>query len=202
MQHCLKPDEPERLLYLRATQGLSGRAHSVNAPIDPVLQDNVQLPMNFTRYVYHVGHGNELRSIVNRGLVPGGFSTKTGRYAVFFTVVDPMDDEQGSREAFCDSSQARIAPYKSTWKHLQNTVCWCKLLPAQEKGLRFYQTRSNAVVLNDTLPVEFIEKAVFMKTGEQLYQRERARPLVVPRANSRCGLQDLPSQEARSSWKT
>ena len=137
LQHCLKPDEPERLLYLRATQGLSGRAHSVNAPIDPVLQDNVLLPMNFTRYVYRVGHGNELRSIVNYGLVPGGFSTKTGRYAVFFTVVDPMDDEQGSREAFCDSSQARIAPNKSTWKHLQNTVCWCKLLPAQEKDYDF-----------------------------------------------------------------
>ena len=49
---------------------------------------------------------------MNHGLVPGGFSTETGRYAVFFTVVDPMDDEQGSREAFCDSAQARIAPYK------------------------------------------------------------------------------------------
>ena len=153
MQHCLKPDEPERLLYLRAIQGLSGRAHSVNAPVGPVLQDNVLIPMNFTRYVYHVGHGNELRSMVNHGLVPGGFSTKTGRYAVFFTVVDPMDDEQGLREDLLRfiTSKCR-ALYKNTWKRLQNTVYWCKLLPAQEKGLRFYQTRSNAVVLNDTLP--------------------------------------------------
>ena len=34
------------------------------------------------------------------GPVPGGFSTETGRCAVFFTVVDPMDDEQDLRETF------------------------------------------------------------------------------------------------------
>ena len=45
------------------------------------------------------------------GLVPGGFTTKTGRYAVFFTVVDPMDDKRGLRETFCDLPQARIAPF-------------------------------------------------------------------------------------------
>ena len=39
--------------------------------------------------------------MVRNGLIPGGFSTKTSRYAVFFTVVDPMDDEQqGLREKF------------------------------------------------------------------------------------------------------
>ena len=41
-----------------------------------------------------------------------------------------------------------------------------------------------------------------MKTKEQLYQRESARPRVVLRANSKCRLQDLPRQEARSSWET
>ena len=57
---CLEPDEPDRLLYLRAIQGHSGRAHSGNARVDPVLQD-ILLPMNFTKDVYHVGHENELR---------------------------------------------------------------------------------------------------------------------------------------------
>ena len=41
-----------------------------------------------------------------------------------------------------------------------------------------------------------------MKTKEQLDQRESARPRVVLRADSQCGLQDLPRQEARSSWET
>ena len=37
------------------------------------------------------------------------------------------------RETFCDLSQARIAPYKNTWKHLQNTVYWCNLLHRSRK---------------------------------------------------------------------
>ena len=41
-----------------------------------------------------------------------------------------------------------------------------------------------------------------MKTEEQLYQRESARPRVVLRANSQCELQDLPRKEARSSCET
>ena len=73
---------------------------------------------------------------------------------------------------FCGLSQARIAPYKNTSKHLQNTVYWCNSSPAQERGLRFYETKSDAAALYDTLPLEFIEKAVCMKTGEQLYQRK------------------------------
>ena len=57
----------------------------------------------------------------------------------------------------------------------------------------------HAVVLNDTLLAEFIEKAVCMKTGEQLYQRESERPRVALEANSKCESQDLLSQKARSS---
>ena len=180
-QCCLKPICPEKLLYLRVIQGHSGKACSGNARIKPALQDNVLLPNSFTKYVYHVGNGKELRSIVRNGLVPGGFSTKTGRYAVFFTVVNPLQEhlETTSRHCF-----------------------WCNLLLAQEGGLQFYQTMSNVVVLYDTLLAEFIEKAICMKTKEQLYERESARPRVVFRANSQCGLQGLPRQEARSSWKT
>ena len=65
-----------------------------------------------------------------------------------------------------------LAPYKSTWKRFQNTVFGCNLKLAQQRGLHFYQTRSNAVILYDTLPAEFIEKTICMKTKDQLYQRE------------------------------
>ena len=49
------------------------------------------------------------------------------------------------------------------------------------KRTAIYQTRSNAVILNDTLLAEFIEKAICMKTKDQLYQRESVilRPRVV-----------------------
>ena len=35
---------------------------------------------------------------MNRGLIPGGVSLKTGRQAVFFTVVNPMDNQDGLGE--------------------------------------------------------------------------------------------------------
>ena len=43
-----------------------------------------------------------------------------------------------------------------------------------------------------------------METKDQVYQRESVilRPRVVLRANSQSGSQDLPVQEARSSWES
>ena len=94
---------------------------------------------------------------------------------------------------------------KNTWHRLfQNTVFWFNLKLAQQRGLQFYQTRSNAVILYDTLFAEFIEKAICMKTKHQLYQRESVilRPRVVLKATSQSGLHDLLLQEARSSWES
>ena len=93
---------------------------------------------------------------------------------------------------------------KNTRKRFQNKVFWCNLKLAQQGGLPFYQTRSNAVILHDTLPAEFIEKAICMKTKDQLYRRESVilRPRVVLKANSQYDSQDLPEQEGRSPWES
>ena len=112
-QYCLNPNYPHQFLYLRAIQGHSG------STINPALQDNVLLPEGFTEKIYHVGNGKELRSIVNHRLIPGGVSLKTGRQAVFFTVVNPMDNQDGLGETLCDLSQARIAPYKILGNHFR-----------------------------------------------------------------------------------
>ena len=118
---------------------------------------------------------------MNHGLIPEGVTLRTGSRALFLTIVNPMDNQDGSGETLCDLSQARIEPYTNTWKRLQNTEFWCKLKLAQQRGLQFYRTRSNAVILFDTLPAEFIERAFCMKTKDQLYQRESVilRPRVV-----------------------
>ena len=70
-QCCLKPNCPQKFLYFRDVQGQSGTAYCGNARINPALQDNVLLPMDFTKHVYHVGNGKDLRSIVRDGLVRG-----------------------------------------------------------------------------------------------------------------------------------
>ena len=100
-------------LYLRVIQGHSGSTNNL------ALQDNVLLPEGFTEYIYHVRNGKELRSIVNHGLIPGGVSLRTGTQAVFFTIVNPMDNQDGSGETLCDLSQARIAPYKILGNHFR-----------------------------------------------------------------------------------
>ena len=175
------------------------------------LQDTVLLPEGFTEYIHHVGNGKEWRSLVNHGLIPEGVSLRTFRQAVFFTVVNPTDNQDGFGETYgfgetlCDLSQARISPMRKILGNaFRMQYFCCNLKLAQQRGLQFYQTRSNVDVLFGTLLLELIEKAMCMKTKDQFYLRESVivRPRVVLNANSRCGSQDLLVQEARSSWES
>ena len=105
-----------------------------NTPVDPTLQDNVLLPDDFTKYIFHVGNICEMHSIIRGGLIPGGRSLRRDRQAVFFTTVNPMDEW---KKLFSSLDKPRIAPYKNTWRPYQNTVYWCKLKVAQKRGLQF-----------------------------------------------------------------
>ena len=82
-QYCT--DSSGTILYLRALQGHSGRNL-----IDPILQDNVLIPDDFFKYIYHVGCAIKLHSIINSGLIPAG-QNLSNRQAVFLLPVDPMD---------------------------------------------------------------------------------------------------------------
>ena len=69
------------------------------------------------------------------------------------------------------------------------------------KETAIYQTRSNAVIFDDTLLAEFIEKAICMKNKDQLCERERVilRTRFVLKVDSQSGSQNLFVQEVRSS---
>ena len=69
--------------------------------------------------------------------------------------------------------------------------------------VQFYQTRSHAIVLYDTLPAVCIENVVCMKTKDELFQKVRLTPRlprVILRSNSQIGLQDQQEQDARTSY--
>ena len=136
-QYCVHPNSSNQFLYLRAIQGQSG-----DNVVDPALQDNVLLPKGFTEYIYHVGNANELNSNIRNREIPWGKSLQRGRQSSILHCSEPMEDVYGMEETPCDLTKPRIAPYKNTWKRLQNTVFWCNSKFAQEKGLQFYQTRS------------------------------------------------------------
>ena len=90
---------------------------------------------------------------------------------MFFLLVDPRDESHRDPERI-DFSVPRLARYMhSAWKRHQDAVFWVDIDLAISDGLMFYQTRSNAIILQGTLPAYYISKVERLKTGEMLYER-------------------------------
>ena len=154
---------------------------------------------DFAEHIYHIGNAHDMHSIIQGGLIPGGRSLKRDRHSVFFTAMNPIYANEDLEEVQYDLVKAGIEVYKNTWRIYQNTVCWCNLKLAQN-GLQFYQTRSHATALFNTLLATCIEKVVYMKTGEDLYckvHQSPRLPRVVLTPNFQHGRQDPSNLEAR-----
>ena len=81
-----------------------------------------------------------------------------------------------------DLEAPRLAQYMhKAWKKHQNTVYWVDINLALKKGLKFYQTRSNALILHETLPAYCIPKVVRMETGGVIYEKVFATPRPPPK---------------------
>ena len=176
-QYC--SDNSRRILYFRALQGHSGRNL-----IDPVLQDNVIIQRGIFHHIYHIGCAFNLHSIINNGLIPGG-QDLSRRQTVFFLPIDPRDKNHKYPEHI-DFSVPRLARYAhSAWKKPQDAVFWVDINLAIREGLTFHQTRSNAIILQGTLPVYYIPKVVRLKTGEVLYEKPYLSPPPPPKISLR-----------------
>ena len=176
-QYCT--DISGTIVYLRALQGHSGRNL-----IDPSLQDNVIIQRGFFQHIYHIGCAFNLHSIINNGLIPGG-QNSSKRQTVFFLPIDPRD--KGHQDpAKIDLTVPRRAQYlHSAWKKHQDAVFWVDINLAIQKGLTFYQTRSNAIILQGILPAYCIPKVVRLKTGEVLYEKSYMSPRPPPKISLR-----------------
>ena len=163
-------DSSGAILYLRALQGHSGRSI-----IDPSLQDNVIIPDGFFKYIYHVGCAINLHSIINSGLIPRG-QHLSNRQTVFFLPVDPMDKNRKDPDTINLEAPRLAHSMHKAWKKHQNTVYWVDINLALKKGLKFCQTRSNAIILHETLPACCIPKVVRMETREIIYEKVFASP--------------------------
>ena len=85
-----------------------------------------------------------------------------------------------------DFTVPRRAQYlHSAWKKHQDAVFWVDIDLAIQKGLTFYQTRSNAIILQGTLPAYCIPKVVRLKTGEVLYDKSYMSPRPPPKISLR-----------------
>ena len=73
----------------------------------------------------------------------------------------------------------------SAWKKHQDAVFWVDINLAIREGLTFYQTRSNAIILQGTLPAHCISRVERLKNGEVLYERRYLSPRPPPKISLR-----------------
>ena len=173
-QYC--PDYLGSIIYLRALQG-----HSGDSIIDLSMQDHVLITPGIFPYVYHVGSNFNIPSILSNGLIPGGLEL-SGRQSVFFLPIDPRDENHQDPENIDYSVPRRARYVQNSWKRHQDTVFWIDIDHGIIKeGLRFYQTKSNAIILQGVLPPSCIVKAERLKGGEPLYKRQYLSPRPPPK---------------------
>ena len=134
---------------------------------DPTLQDNVVIGTGIFHYNYHIGCAFNLHSIINNGLIPGG-QDLSRRQIVFFLPIDPRDKDHQYPEFFDFSVPRRARYVHSAWKKHQDAVFRVDIDLAIREGLAFYQTRSNAIILQGTLPAYCIPKVETLKTWRSI----------------------------------
>ena len=135
-------------------------------------------------YIYHIGCAFNLHSIINNGLIPGG-QDLSRRQKVFFLTIDPRDTDHKDPEHIDFSVPRRARYVHSAWKRHQDAVFWVDIDLAIREGLPFYQTRSNEIILQGTLPAYCIPKVERLKTGEVLYERPCLSPRPPPKISLR-----------------
>ena len=129
--------------------------------------------------------------MTNSGLIAGGQNSSRDIQTVFLTAVNPMQKNHKDPQEL-DLTKPRLASYEKKWIRHQDTVYWVDIHLTRRKGLMFYQTRSNAIILCDTLPAYCISKAIVMKfeeiTFQKVYVSPRPSPKISYKDNWMCDL--------------
>ena len=117
---------------------------------------------------------------------------------MFFLPVDPRKEDHKDPE-YIDYSAPRLARYvQNAWKRHQDTVFWVDINLALKNGLKYYPTRSNAIILHETLPAYCIPKVVRMETGVLIYEKVYASPRPPPKISLKHDwMKELGSEVAR-----
>ena len=136
---------------------------------------------------------------MNSGLTPGG-QNLSKRQTVFLTSVDSMNKEHKDLEII-DLEAPSLAWYKQkTWKKHPNTVYWVDIKLARKKGFKFYHTRSNALILYDTLPAYCIPKATIGTLEKSFTKKVYESPRLPPKISLRHDwMKELGSEVARQA---
>ena len=111
----------------------------------------------------HLNHRScsfSIQTILENGLIPGGKESHKGRHTIFFTPLNPFSGDPEEEELPDDYTVPQKVHYHSHWKRDQDVVYRVKLSRAQDQGLQFWQTKSQAIILNDPVLAECIYKVI------------------------------------------
>ena len=156
--------------YLRAVQGHSD-------PVDPSLQDNILSPTTSLSALSCRMLLN-MHSIIESGLIAGDKNASRDRQTVFSTAVNPLATHCHEQKEIDLTSPDMLLPSNKLRVH-QDAVYWIDVRLAQKKGLKFFQTRSYAIILYDTLPPICFKTLVSIKTQEVKYTKIKKSPRAV-----------------------
>ena len=140
-QYCLNPNSSQHFLYFRAIQG-----HSGGNALDPELQDNVPIPENFTKNIYHVRNVSAMYSIINKWT--GRKKSQKGKSISIFTALNLMDCDDSTVETPRDLTKPRITPYK---KYLETSSKYGILVQFETRSRERIAILPNAVACNRPL---------------------------------------------------
>ena len=132
----------------------------------------MQIPYNWREYIHHGGSSRCRSSIVQSGLIAGGTESKGGRQTVFLHISGSYERTTKRRTLRCEgatrgtlSNEVESAPECSLLDQLEKN--------AEERGLIFCQANSNAVILDNSVSADCLEKMVNHKTSLILYPKVR-----------------------------
>ena len=147
--------------------------NAVGMIISPRLMNFVMIPNKWKRFIYHLGRARDQYSIAEAGLVAGGKERKEGRQTIFFTPLDPFNSDADEAESITDIKKPRKVQYQIHWRPEQDAVYWIHLSTAQDAGLEFWQTGSNAIITYQSVPKECVVKVVCESGKRELFARQR-----------------------------
>ena len=101
----------------------------------------------------------------------GGKERKEGRHIIFFTL-DPFNSDANEADSITDIKKPRKVQCQIHWRPEQDAVYWMHLSTAQDAGLEFWQTSSNAIITYQSVPKECVVKVVSESGKRELFARQ------------------------------
>ena len=130
---------------------------------------HVANPYKWEEFLFHRGCSCDVTTSLKAGLIAGGRNSKEGRPTIFFKLVNPFGTIQTKNLAM--TCQNRKKYTTTVCGNTQDAVYWINLTRAQDKGLRFWQTRSRAIIVYNFVPADCIYKVISHKGERTQFER-------------------------------